>query len=575
MSEINQLYDFMDKDHFRTLFPLSSIRVFSKYGLERLLKFINEDIFSSSWLKLMLTEDEYKKVQQIIKKETIKKIEQKSQNFFLVQPLVYASKDKNHVRQTFVLDPIAQTFLYDFVYRHKSFFERKGTTNRKSFGYCFEDGNLVSGIEEHNKFKKEIYEKKTEYVYMAKLDIANCFNNIYHHDMVSYIARIIGQEESEKFGRFLREINEGRSTSCMPQGLIPAKIVGSFFLSFVEESRELKSEVIIRFMDDIFLFSNSHDTIQNDVLKIQKLLGEKGLSLNESKSAILKTSEDEVLQIEDIKKSLLQTRASFIDWYSEEVGEDKPELTLEQENYLKQKLQNSRNLEEEDIELILTLLSTTQEENIELVKLVLEKAPNLTKNLYHSIRRNFMYLDNEIVNIFKGYIRNNEQLHEYQLFWIAKILIEFTQLNEFIVDILFTIYNHSSTTNVVKCLILEIQENSYGLLELKKKIARGNAPEMVISAIVGLISHEKSNRNQIYKYVSRSNPIMKVYTSILSNLDRDAVTELISNEKDKFVYLETIESNNPFIDVESFELPEELEDFFSKEETDPFDDLLF
>lgn len=89
---------------------------------------------------------------------------------------------------------------------------------------------------------------------MGKIDISNFFNNIYHHDIVSYIARTINQQEAEKIGKFLREINEGRSTSCMPQGLFPMKVIGSNFLSFIEASRELKSEFIIRFMDDIYFF---------------------------------------------------------------------------------------------------------------------------------------------------------------------------------------------------------------------------------------------------------------------------------------------------------------------------------
>jgi hypothetical protein len=579
MGYLNELYEFIEKDHIRTLFPLNSIKVFSKYGLDKMLKFINEDIFSSSWLKQFLTDEEFNELVKKLGKDKIKKIEQKNQSFFLVQPLVYASKDKNHVRQTFLLDPIAQTFLYDFVYRNKSYFEKKNIPNRKSFGYCYENGELVSGIEEHRKFKEEIYEKKKEYKYMAKLDIANCFNNIYHHDIVSYIARLIGQEESEKLGRFLREINGGRSTSCMPQGLIPAKIIGNFFLSFIEESRELKSEHIIRFMDDIYLFSNNLEIINNDVLTIQKLLGEKGLSLNESKSEVLRTSEDKINQIEDIKKSLLQQRATFIDWYTGEVEEGRPQLTKEQESYLKEKLRDSKNLEEEDIELILTLLSTNQEETKELVRLVLERAPNLTKNLYHSIKRNFMYLDNDIISIFKDYIKENERVHEFQLFWISKILIDFTVLNESIVDILMEIYNHPSSTNVVKCLILEIQENGFGLLELKKKIARGNAPEMVISAIVGLVSHEKGNRNQIYKYVARFNPIMRVYTSILTNLERDAVSKVLSNDFNKFVYSEEDSfgdegtNSNLFDDI--FSDNDLFNDIFSIENNDLFDDLPF
>lgn len=62
---------------------------------------------------------------------------------------MYPAKDKEHVRQTFQLDPMSQIFLYDFVLRNKNNLESIGHENRQVFGYRFENGELVSGIEEH------------------------------------------------------------------------------------------------------------------------------------------------------------------------------------------------------------------------------------------------------------------------------------------------------------------------------------------------------------------------------------------------------------------------------------------
>lgn len=530
------LKEFINMDYNKTLFPLSSIKIFSEFGLNDIINFINEEIFQDSWLKNKLKEN-YPKIQTIIKNNIIETIDRKMQSYFLMQPWVYALKDKTHYRQTFLLDPIAQIFLYDFVHRNIYYFQNETKEKREIYGYYFENEKYNSPSEEYEKFTKRIYELKNEFDYFGKVDISNYFNNIYHHDIVSFLARKINQMEAEKFGKFLREINEGRSTSCMPQGLFPVKIIGNFFLNFIDESVELKSEYIIRFMDDIYFFSDSKEFIEEDIIVIQKLLGDKGLYLNEEKTKVANTNDKEVReQFDEIKKSLLQKRRLIINTYSDEMEDasDDYELTDEERDYLKKKLYD-KHLEDQDIELILILLSTADVETVDLIKLVLYNAPHLTKNLYHNIKRNYMELTDDIIMLFEDYIEK-DNINEYQLFWITKIIIDFTVLNESIAKLLIKIYKHPSSSNVVKCVILEIQENKYGFLELKKKIVRGHAPELVISAMVGLIGHEKGNRNQIYKYVGKSNPVMRVLTLVLKKLDSNSTKIFLDEHFEKFIY---------------------------------------
>ncbi|MBE1446069.1 reverse transcriptase domain-containing protein [Paenibacillus sp. OAS669] len=484
-----------------------------------------------------MSEDEYEKVTQVISKKQKQVINENAQSYFMIQPWVYALKDKKHYRQTFQLDPVSLIFIYDFVYRNRAYFQKKSYSNRECFGYTFSGDNYNSQTEEYKKFIKKLHSLKTQYEYMGKIDISNFFNNIYHHDVVSYIARIINQQESEKIGKFLREINEGRSTSCMPQGLFPMKVIGSNFLSFIEDSRDLKSDYIIRFMDDIYFFSDDEETISNDIFSAQKLLGEKGLCLNEEKTLIIATEIEEENDIESIKISLLKKRRLIINSYTDEFDDDDDEddefdeddeLTDEEVSFLKGLLHNEKNIEDEDIELILSLLMTSESETIELTRLVLNSSPQLTKNLYYNIKRNYMMISDAIISEIEEFL-NKSFITEYQLFWITKIIIDFTELNESIADLLIRIYRHPSATNIVKCLILEVPENSYGFLEVKKNVARGHAPELIISAMVGLISHEKSNRNQIYKYVGKTNSMLRTITIALSSLEVNSHEKLLED----------------------------------------------
>ena len=51
-------------------------------------------------------------------------------------------------------------------------------------------------------------------------DVASYFNSIYHHDLVAWFdERGASGDDAALLGRFLREINSGRSVDCLPQGI--------------------------------------------------------------------------------------------------------------------------------------------------------------------------------------------------------------------------------------------------------------------------------------------------------------------------------------------------------------------
>ncbi|WHZ58777.1 RNA-directed DNA polymerase [Metabacillus hrfriensis] len=514
------LINFIDKDHLKTLFPLRSTQFIAKYGYKEILTYINEFIF----------------------KENNEKNHQE-EFFFLSQPLVYAAKNSHHLRQCFFLDPIAVIYLYDFVFRNSKYFQMQSINYRQRFGYSFTGNKSNSSTNEYKAFRDRISELKIRYSYLGMIDISNCFNNIYHHDLKSYLCRKISNKEGSRFGKYLREINEGRSTSCMPQGYFPIKVIGNHFLSFIEQSREIKSEHIVRFMDDIYLFSHSMDTIKEDIFVIQRLIGEKGLSLNEEKTFV-GNSKDKDNNIGDIKKSLLEKRRTYITSYLDDYEEDEVDLILTEEEtlFLKELLHNEKSLLDEDIELILSLLINDLEETLDLVELVLENSPHLTKALYHHLRKNDNIPSN-IIDIFDKFLEN-VRIQEFQLFWITKIMIDYFEINEDTIDLLFKIYFHSSASNIIKCLILELNENNYGLLEIKQKVARGAAPELVISALIGLLNHEKSNRNHIYNYVGKSSKFMKIITEVLKKIDIKEDTDLYLNKKKEVVLIKKAVKKN-------------------------------
>ena len=120
---------------------------------------------------------------------------------------------------------------------------------------------------------------------MVKFDIAAYFNSIYHHDLVQWFSEVGAKSDNvEQFGQFLREANGGRTVDCLPHGIHPCKLVGSEFLKFVDNSMRLRSDLLLRFMDDFYLFANDAEVINMDFVLVQQLLGEKGLSLKSCKN---------------------------------------------------------------------------------------------------------------------------------------------------------------------------------------------------------------------------------------------------------------------------------------------------
>ncbi|EDZ46923.1 hypothetical protein RBY4I_2140 [Rhodobacterales bacterium Y4I] len=90
-------------------------------------------------------------------------------------------------------------------------------------------------------------------------------------------------------------------------------MIGNDFLRFVENYHGLKSDRVIRFMDDIYLFANDEQVITDDFILIQTLLGDKGLSVNPRKTN--RASAEHVKlerEIEKVREDLLQRRRVII-----------------------------------------------------------------------------------------------------------------------------------------------------------------------------------------------------------------------------------------------------------------------
>lgn len=113
------------------------------------------------------------------------------------------------------------------------------------------------------------------------------------------------------------------------------------------------------------------------------------MCLNEEKTLITTVENEEENDIETVKISLLKKRRLIINSYTDEFDDydyEIEDLTDEEISFLKDMLHNRKSIEDEDIELILTLLMTSESETIELTRLVLNNSPQLTKTYITTLK---------------------------------------------------------------------------------------------------------------------------------------------------------------------------------------------
>lgn len=429
---------------------------------------------------------------------------------FLPQQRCYAAKRGFHLRRTVKLDPIAEFFIYDIVYRNRKSFRSDHLKERKSFGFRFVGGRPQSLAEAYGEFKTAVVRARNEFPYTLRLDVATYFNSIYHHDLVQSV-RSLGWAETdvEALGTFLREINVGRSIDCLPHGLHPCKVLGAEFLRFLDNSFRIKSDLMLRFLDDIYIFADRQDALTSDLLTIQELLGERGLSLNDAKTFEGESSHPDIAEsVDATKKSLLQIRRHLFEISGEEVEDFEvveQQLSIEQVEYLL-KLIESPDVEESDAELVLALLRDHAEQVLPRMVDVLKKFPGLTKSIYNYSR--FTTDRHGLDGLVLSFLKDSPLATEYQLFWLTKLAEDFLSDSSAYGHMLMAAFEHPNATIVSRAKVLEVPDKRFGLSELREEALRaGRSDWEAWAAAVGTRKDPPANRNHVLSYFANASQL--------------------------------------------------------------------
>lgn len=433
---------------------------------------------------------------------------------FLSQHKVYATKPRGHLRRTVKLDPVAEYFIYDVVYRNRAIFRSQVSDTRRSFGYRFKEGSQIPVHSAYAEYKTHLSECSDKFKHNIQFDIASYFNSLYHHDLTHWFASKDGVTgvDSNAIGKFFREINSGRSVDFLPHGIYPCKMIGNEFLKFIDLSGLLKSSQIVRFMDDFTLFDDDPNVLKQDFIRIQQLLGKFALNVNPSKTYYDNKVGGIELALSKIKQSLKEIITDY-EVFPTASGVEVVETGVEIENCLSKDqveglmtLLKDDDLDESDADLILSFLRSHSDSLIELFPLLLERFPNIIKHIYSVCSE---ITDKEaLAKIIHDFLHSGIDLQEYQLFWLGAILEDYLSGVNLYGESLIKIYELTADFKIARSKILEIPEQGFGLKEIRDELLKtGQSDWLSWSSAIGSRSLPAVERNYVLDYFSKGSPM--------------------------------------------------------------------
>jgi hypothetical protein len=479
---------FFTSDYDSTLFPLKINRLMVEKYSREMLEFIQSECLSP-------------------------------QGGFQSQHRVFATKRSWFLRPTVKLDPVAELFIYDFVYRNRSLFRGPYVPNRKTFGYRIVSGAPIPLLQSYQDYKRAVARNRENHKWHASFDVSSYFNRIYHHDLVAWLENVgAATGDVETFGKFLRQTASGRTIDCLPQGIYPAKMIGSAFLDFLENSNRIRAAQTVRLMDDMWLFDDDPAVLIADFLVAQSLLIDRGLSINEQKSRIGERTPSQLelsLNPDEMKIRMLQRRreklsqeGGYDDSEIDEESDELEELTTEEQDYLLSLLQQE-NVPEEDAELVLSLMQDYSSDILEYLPAMFRDFPGLAKRMYHFCAK--VHDTYEVAAIVLDYLKGGTQITEFQLFWFGMMVEDYLLKTPKAASLLISLYEHENATDITRAKILEIPEKRFGIPDLREEQLRsGHSNWPGWASAVGSRLHPKAQRNHMLKYFERSSAMNRL-----------------------------------------------------------------
>jgi len=226
-------------------------------------------------------------------------------------------KDDLSYRTASQLDPLNSIILTALICEYGELIEskRRSTDEKKVFSYRFapkDDGQLYDSVNSWNDFWNTCYKKSESYSHAVILDIADYYNQIYHHSLENQLIEAGLPNQVTKWivglcGALTAKVSRG-----IPVGPHASHLLAESVLSPIDNVLIHQGTDFCRYVDDIVIFSNSEIEARSKILSLANTL-----------------DKQQKLQIQRHKTQIMD-RAKFLDFCLGMV-EDRPINNLERD----------------------------------------------------------------------------------------------------------------------------------------------------------------------------------------------------------------------------------------------------
>lgn len=195
------------------------------------------------------------------------------------------------------LSPIDSVFLAALIYEIGSQIEAKRVplASKKVFTYRFEptsEGYLYRKESAWTEYWTESLSKINNYQFVTYLDIADFYNQIYHHTIENQLINCGIENQKIKLIMNLLNSTTKRVSRGVPIGPYSTHILAEMSLIPIDRSLILRGYNFIRFADDYLIFTNSIQKAKAAVYEFAEILDkEQRLSIQSQKTRIFNKDE--------------------------------------------------------------------------------------------------------------------------------------------------------------------------------------------------------------------------------------------------------------------------------------------
>lgn len=208
-------------------------------------------------------------------------------------------KDEISYRQATQLDPQDSIILTSIIYQYGKGIEERRLNNDVVYSYRFSpdiNNGLYSAQNSWNEFWTKAWKKSHDYQCVLYCDIADFYNQIYHHIVENQLIASGFPNQVTKWIINLLESTTANVSRGVPVGPHPIHLLVEAAMIPIDNSISTQGLYFLRYADDILVFCNSEQSARNALAKMATILDkQQRLMLQRHKTKIISADNFRVL----------------------------------------------------------------------------------------------------------------------------------------------------------------------------------------------------------------------------------------------------------------------------------------